>query len=72
MPCADLWPLRPERGPVVCRRCAKYGFESGKSTHADRLATIRDTYSRFGVTIDTHTADGVKVAREHRGDPACP
>ncbi|MDZ4128186.1 MAG: threonine synthase, partial [Hydrogenophaga sp.] len=36
-----------------------------KSTHADRLATIRDTFARFGVMIDTHTADGVKVAREH-------
>ena len=53
--------------PLFADAAAKYGFESGKSTHADRLATIRDTYSRFGVTIDTHTADGVKVAREHRG-----
>jgi threonine synthase len=42
----------------------RYGFASGKSTHADRLATIRDTYKRFGTMIDTHTADGVKVARE--------
>jgi len=42
----------------------RYGFVSGKSTHADRLATICDTYKRFGTTIDTHTADGVKVARE--------
>ncbi|MFT3777378.1 MAG: threonine synthase [Ottowia sp.] len=44
---------------------ARYGFASGKSTHADRLATIRDVHQRHGVTIDTHTADGVKVAREH-------
>ena len=58
--------------PLFADAAGKYGFESGKSTHADRLATIRDTYSRFGVTIDTHTADGVKVAREHRGDPAVP
>lgn len=43
----------------------KYGFVSGKSTHADRLATIQDTFKRFGQMIDTHTADGVKVAREH-------
>ena len=43
---------------------ARYGFESGKSTHVDRLATIRDTFSRFGMMIDTHTADGLKVARE--------
>ncbi len=44
---------------------ARYGFVSGKSTHAHRLATIRDTWQRFGTMIDTHTADGVKVAREH-------
>jgi len=43
----------------------RYGFVSGMSTHADRVATIRDTYKRFGVMIDTHTADGLKVAREH-------
>jgi threonine synthase len=43
----------------------KFGFVSGKSTHADRLKTIRDADERFGLTIDTHTADGVKVAREH-------
>ena len=46
--------------------CAqRYGFISGKSTHADRLATIRDTWQRHGVMVDTHTADGVKVAMEH-------
>ena len=46
--------------------CAqRYGFISGKSLHADRLATIRDTWARHGVMIDTHTADGVKVAMEH-------
>ena len=50
--------------PAFVDAAEKYGFVSGKSTHADRLATIRDTFQRFGVTIDTHTADGVKVARE--------
>ena len=44
---------------------ASFGFVSGTSTHADRLATIRDTHQRFGVVIDTHTADGLKVGREH-------
>jgi threonine synthase len=46
-------------------RVRHYGFVSGKSTHADRLATIRDTWQRFATMIDTHTADGLKVAREH-------
>jgi threonine synthase len=48
-----------------------YGFQSGRSTHADRLATIRATYEGQGVLIDTHTADGVKVARELR-EPGVP
>jgi threonine synthase len=51
--------------PAFAQARTRYGFVSGKSTHANRLATIRDTFERFGVTIDTHTADGLKVAREH-------
>jgi threonine synthase len=51
--------------PAEFARIADYGFVSGSSTHADRLATIRDTHARFGTIIDTHTADGLKVAREH-------
>ena len=46
-------------------RIASFGFVSGTSTHADRLATIRDADKRFGTVVDTHTADGLKVAREH-------
>lgn len=44
----------------------KFGFVSGKSTHADRLSTIRRVYEQDGELIDPHTADGVKVAREVR------
>jgi threonine synthase len=47
-------------------RVAEFGFVSGRSTHADRITTIRDTWQRTRVVIDPHTADGVKVAREHR------
>jgi threonine synthase len=47
-------------------RIAGYGFASGRSTHADRLATIRSCYASYGVLIDTHTADGLKVALEQR------
>jgi threonine synthase len=42
------------------------GFVSGRSTHADRIATIRSLHGKYGVTIDPHTADGVKVGLEHR------
>ncbi|PJM67398.1 threonine synthase [Achromobacter ruhlandii] len=44
---------------------AQYGFVSGASSHEDRLATIRSLYDETGVLVDPHTADGVKVAREH-------
>ena len=47
-------------------RLPEFGFVSGSSSHADRLATIRQCFERYGVTIDTHTADGLKVALEQR------
>ncbi len=43
----------------------QFGFVSGKSRHADRLATIRGIYEKYGVIVDTHTADGLKVAAEN-------
>ncbi|MEW6514450.1 MAG: threonine synthase [Pseudomonadota bacterium] len=46
-------------------KLSSFGFVSGKSTHADRLVTIRDVWQQHQVMIDTHTADAVKVAREH-------
>jgi threonine synthase len=68
----DLWRRLAERGsfdlaatPYAARVRAS-GFASGRSTHADRLATIRDVAARYGVLIDPHTADGVKVGRELR------
>jgi len=47
-------------------KVADYGFVSGASSHANRLATIRMAAERYGVTIDPHTADGPKVGLEHR------
>ena len=49
----------------VFKNITQYGFVSGKSTHLNRLDTIRDIHAKYSVLIDTHTADGVKVAREH-------
>ncbi|MBP7493532.1 MAG: threonine synthase [Rhodoferax sp.] len=51
--------------PAFAEAATRYGFASGKSVHAERLATIKDTFEHFGVMVDTHTADGLKVAREH-------
>ena len=50
------------------------GFVSGRSTHADRLDTIRLVKKRYGRVIDPHTADGVKIAlrvREPRHPMVC-
>jgi len=47
------------------KQVARFGFASGRSTHNDRLGTIRDVADDYDITIDTHTADGIKVAREH-------
>ncbi|MFM9922453.1 threonine synthase [Variovorax sp. H27-G14] len=50
--------------PLFKQAAERFGFKSGRSTHADRLATIRDTEKRFATLIDPHTADGLKAARE--------
>jgi threonine synthase len=59
------------KGTPHWERVAASGFVSGMSTHADRIATIRATNARYGVVVDPHTADGLKVGRDHR-DPAVP
>ncbi|WP_341237431.1 threonine synthase [uncultured Limnobacter sp.] len=41
-----------------------FGFQSGSSSHQNRLDTIKEVYARTGTLIDTHTADAVKVARD--------
>src|SRR6266853_282034 len=53
-------------GTEYFRRVADTGFVSGSSTHADRLATIRRVWEDYGVMVDPHTADGIKVGLEHR------
>mgnify|MGYP001096805129 CR=1 FL=1 len=54
----DLSHLKPEFE-------AKFGFVAGRSSHADRLATIKREYEQNHYLLDPHTADGVKVAREY-------
>jgi threonine synthase len=52
--------------PLFAQAASRYGFVSGKSVHADRINTIRETFKAHGMVIDTHTADGLKVALEQR------
>ncbi len=47
-------------------KIADYGFVSGSSNHANRMNTIRQAKDQYDVVVDTHTADGLKVALEHR------
>ena len=49
----------------------RFGFQSGVSSHEKRMQTIRETWETYGVMIDTHTADGLKVALELR-EPGVP
>ncbi|BDW10772.1 threonine synthase [Polynucleobacter sp. SHI8] len=46
-------------------RIQQFGFVSGRSTHTNRIETIQQVSRKYGVVIDTHTADGVQVARNY-------
>ncbi|MBS4020758.1 MAG: threonine synthase [Dechloromonas sp.] len=68
----DLW-SRVDQGKafdlsttVYWKDLPKFGFVSGRSSHTDRINTIRFAQGRYQVMLDTHTADGLKVALEKR------
>ncbi len=54
------------RGTAESESIGQYGFVSGTSSHRNRLDTIRQTWERYGVMVDPHTADGLKVGMELR------
>ncbi len=58
--------LRHRSANGVFAQVPEFGFQSGVSSHAHRMQTIRQTWETYGVMIDTHTADGLKVALEQR------
>jgi threonine synthase len=61
-----LWVRLEKDGEFDLSLIPRQGFISGRSSHADRISTIRNIHRKFGVTIDPHTADGVKVGLELR------
>jgi threonine synthase len=61
-----LWRQLDAEGEFALPLPPQSPFVSGKSTHRDRIATIRRVFEKYGVMIDPHTADGVKVGLEHR------
>jgi threonine synthase len=54
------------KGTAYWDELSKFHFASGKSSHQNRLNTIREVWEEYGVMIDTHTADGLKVGLEQR------
>lgn len=53
-------------GSPLWEKVADFGFVSGTSNHQARIATIRTIYEQYGLLVDPHTADGLKVGMEHR------
>ena len=58
-------------GGDFAARIDEFGFVSGRSTHQDRLDTIRRVHADSRVVVDTHTADGLFVAERFR-EPGVP
>ena len=53
---------------VSVERLAELGFLSAKSTHKDRIETIKRVYEETGFIIDPHTADAVSVGFKLRDE----
>jgi len=53
-------------GTPLAMKLRAAGFVSGRSLHADRVATIRAVADRYGIVVDPHTADGLCVGLAHR------
>ena len=66
----ELWAGVDQGGAFDIQQLLKkvrtFGFVSGSSNHEARMKTIRATNTKYGVVIDTHTADGLKVALEYK------
>jgi threonine synthase len=73
----DLWRRLDAEGELDLAKSPYWprvqasGFVSGRSTHADRLATIKHVYAKYRAMIDPHTADGVHVGLGYR-EPGVP
>lgn len=52
-------------GTPLWERIRKSHIVSGTSSHGARMDTIRRIYKKYGVVVDTHTADGLKVGLEY-------
>ncbi len=68
----DLWQQLEKNGyfdlsqTPYFARLAQFGLVSGKSCHAERIATLRSMQQQYAVVVDPHTADGIKAGLERR------
>lgn len=72
----DLWSRLAEDGSFdLSERLSEiegtdhfFTFKAGRSTHEDRIKTIKDFYDKTEYILDPHTADGVKVSSEFQSE----
>ena len=68
----ELWSAVDEGGAFdlagtpLWDKVKDFGLVSGTGSHASRIETIRRVHERYGVVVDPHTADGLKVGLEYR------
>lgn len=67
---SDYWKKIDQGGSFdldehVFNKIKDFGFISSSSKHSNRMELIKEFYDKYGVIIDTHTADGVKAALDH-------
>ena len=53
-------------GTPLWEKVKEFGLVSGTSNHAARIATIRQVHEQYGIVVDPHTADGLKVGLQYR------
>ena len=53
-------------GTPLWEKIKKSHIISGTSNHKARIETIREIHKKYGVLVDPHTADGLKVGLENR------
>lgn len=67
----ELWDELGQKGEFLLdsdewNRVKESGFTAARSTHADRIRRIRETWEKHQFLVDPHTADGLNAAEQMR------